>query len=899
MLLTTKLFIPIAGEPLVPRPRLLTKLDSGLTRRLTLVSAMAGYGKTTLVADWLQQRLAAINNPPPFAATWLSLDERDNDPARFLRYLVAAYQRIDPQIGSALMTQLQTPPLPAWETLMTQLLNDLAESAPRKLLVLDDYHLIDNPVIHDAIALLIEHLVMTTRADPPLPLARWRARRQLLEVRADELRFSREETAHFMERLWPGAFSADNLVAIEEQMEGWAAGLQLAAVSLAAVSLAERADVAAFLRSFTGSHSHIMDFLVEEVLERQPSHVQRFLLYTSLLDRFCAPLCDTLIALDDGAATQSAQSLLDYLTRNNLFLYALDEAQQWRRYHHLFADALRNRLQQTQPALLPALHEQAGRWFAEQGLLNEAIPHLLAAGDSEGAGCLIEREAEPLLRQGQHTTLQGWLEQLPATLVQAQPGLALVQARTLLVVNQLDAAEAHLRIAAASAVTNEHQGTMAAVAAGIALNRGDYGQAVELAQAALAQLPTASPLHSETLLHLGLAYSNRGDPASAERSYAEAVVASKRLGDQRTAVVALFNQGALLHSRGELRRAAAQYEEVIRYARSAGVAKMPQSAYAQLLLGDLWLEWNDLPKSAQLLEEARARLAQDGLMRMLTVAYVYLARLAWARQQRETAQHLLELAFQLVERHALPLRYAGPVWAFQARLWLAIGNLPAASGWAATCGLTADDATFALIHEERYVALAYVLHRQGQSADAARLIGRYRAQMAQEGRDNSVIVLAPLHAVLLDATGDRVQALKTLTSVLPQAATEGYVRAFLEVGASLTPLLTILCNRRQAPTVATLLRRLLDALALPAHNGAPATAMAHHHTHLDAPLEPLSERELEVLRAVAAGLSDRQVAEQLYLAVGTVKKHLNNLYGKLGVNSRTAALAQARAFHLL
>ena len=902
MLLTTKLFIPIAGEPLVPRPRLLTKLDSGLTRRLTLVSAMAGYGKTTLVADWLQQRLAATNNPTPFAATWLSLDERDNDPARFLRYLVAAYQRIDPQIGSALMTQLQTPPLPAWETLMTQLLNNLAESAPRKLLTLDDYHLIDNPVIHDAIALLIEHLpphdhlVMTTRTDPPLPLARWRARRQLLEVRADELRFSREETTHFMARLWPGAFSDDNLDAIEQQMEGWAAGLQLAAVSLA-----DRADAATFLRSFSGGHSHIMDFLVEEVLERQPPHVQRFLLYTSLLDRFCAPLCDALLAIDDGAATQSAQSLLDYLTRNNLFLYALDEAQQWRRYHHLFADALRSRLQQTQPTLLSSLHQRAGCWFAKQGLLNEAIPHLLAAGDGEGAGHLIEQEAETLLRQGQHTTLQGWLDQLPAALVAAKPGLALVQARTLLVVNQLDAAEAHLRIAGASADTHELKGTIAAVAAGIALNRGDYGRTVELAQAALAQLPTASPLHSETLLHLGLAYSNRGDPVSAERSYGEAVVASKRLGDQRTAIVALFNQGALLHSRGELRRAAAQYEEVIRYARSVGVAKMPQSAYAQLLLGDLWLEWNDLPKAAQLLEEARARLEQDGLMRMLTVAYVYLARLAWARHQRETAQHMLELAFQLVDRHTLPLRYAGPVWAFQVRLWLGAGNLPAASGWAATCGLAADDATFALIHEERYVALASVLHTQGQSAEAARLIGRYRAQMAQEGRGNSVIALAPLHAVLLDATGNRAQALKTLTSVLPQAAVEGYVRAFLEVGAPLTPLLTILSNSRQAPAVATLLRRLLDALASPAVNGTgrSAVVLGGNQTHLDALLEPLSVRELEVLRAVAAGLSDRQVAEQLYLAIGTVKKHLNNIYGKLGVNSRTAALAQARALHLL
>ncbi|MEZ4835658.1 MAG: LuxR C-terminal-related transcriptional regulator [Caldilineaceae bacterium] len=892
MLLTTKLFIPTAGDPLVPRPRLLAKLDAGLARRLILVSAMAGYGKTTLLADWLHQRA--------LAAAWLSLDDYDNDPARFLRYLVTAYQQLDDHIGGAVIAQLQTPQPPAWDMLVTQLLNDLAECRLSTVLVLDDYHVIEHEAIHAVLTLLIEnlppqhHVVMTARSDPPLPLARWRVRRHLAEIRAADLRFSQDETAHFLGHAWSGDVSTDALAVIAQRMEGWAAGLQLAALSLA-----DGGDLTTTLSSFSGDHAHVMDYLIEEVLEQQSAHVQRFLLYTSILDRFCAPLCDALLAADGAEdAPTSAAALLDHLARHNLFIYALDEAQRWRRFHQLFADALRARLQQTHAAQVPALHARAGRWFAAQGLVNEAIPHLLAAGDTETAGQLIEGESETLLRQGQHTTLQSWLDQLPDDLVRSTPGLALAQARTLLVINQLDAAEDFLAAAGGQAAGDPSHGPVAAVAAGIALNRGHYARTVELALAALAQLPADSPLRPETLLHLGLAQSNSGAPDAAERSYADAVTAGRRLGDQRTAVVALFNQGALLHSRGALRKAAAQYEEVIRYARSVGVAKMPQTAYAQLMLGDLWTEWNDVEKATQLVTEAADRLAQGGLMRMLTVAHVYQARLAWAQGQLDAAQRALAAAFEVVDQHTLPLRYAGPVWALQARLWLVTGNLPAAAGWAARCGLSPDDATFALVHEEMYVALAHVLHAQGRSADAAQLIGRYRAQMMQEGRGNSVIVLAPLHAVLVDATGDRDRALKTLKSVLPDAAEEGYIRSFVEVGAPLTPLLTILSRTRQSPAVATLLRRLLDQLA----STAPALIPAPPSPSGPAPsplVESLSERELEVLRLVAAGLSDRQVAEKLVLAVGTVKKHLNNIYGKLGVGNRTSALARARVLRLI
>jgi LuxR family transcriptional regulator, maltose regulon positive regulatory protein len=895
-ILTTKLYRPRTRADLVARPHLLNKLTEAARRPLTLVSAPAGFGKSTLLAAWLEESGGRV--------AWVSLDEGDNDPIRFWTYCIAALQTVEPALGADLRPVLLAPQLPAIETILTPLLNDLAAQSEPITLVLDDYHVIDAAAIHEAITFLIEHLpplthlVIAGRTNPPLPLSRLRARGQLAEIRAADLRFSGAEVAHLVQEVVGQPLSAPDLAALEARTEGWVAGLQLAGLSLRA-----RSDVSGFIQAFTGSHAYIIDYLVEEVLQRLPAETERFLIQTAVLDRLCGPLCEAVT----GAA--GAQRMLEQFERDNLFLIPLDTQRQWYRYHNLFADVLRHRLRQVQPALVAELHLRAARWLADNGWLPEAISHAFAAQVPEEAACLIEREAEATLMRGEYMTLQGWLGRLPEAVFQAHPRLCLFWASSLIITHDLEAAQRWLALAETAAgaeatpVETELLAEVAAIRAGIALNRGDFGATRASAEQALAALPERSQrLRGEVMLHLGLAQSWSLNPAAAVQAYAEAGRLALVAGDLHTALLALFNQGSQHFMQGRLQQAAATYRNALQIAAEQGAARIPITSALHRGLAELHYEWNELESAATHLQEALERGERGGLPRVMVLNDLALARLCFARGESAAALSAIDQALRLAEVHELPPRYASPPAAFQARLWLALGDQEAAAAWARAADLDLMGERNYL-YEAEYITLARVHLAQGRPGEAQALLAQLRAEAAAVQRVNSIIEILVVETLAWVGQGDRRQAGSVLERAVRLGLSGGYVRTFVDEGTVLQQVLGGLRTGVTEPALLAYIDRLCaafaplaEAVATPAKGTAPAPGLPPGVEPL---IEPLSERELEVLRFVATGLSDRQVAETMIVAIGTVKRHLNNIYGKLGVHSRTQALARARDLGLL
>lgn len=897
-ILTTKLYRPRPRADLVERPHLLERLAEAAHRPLTLISAPAGFGKTALLSAWLDQIAGRV--------AWLALDDGDNDPARFWAYVLAALQTVDSALGADLQALLLTPQPPPLDALLIPLLNDLAGLNQPLTLVLDDYHIIQAPVIHDAITFLVEHMPPTThlvlagRTNPPLPLSRLRARGQLAEIRAADLRFSADEVAAFL-RAATGASLADAAIAaLETRTEGWIAGLQLAALSLRG-----RADVAGFVQAFTGSHSYIIDYLVEEVLQRLPPETERFLVQTAILDRMSGPLC--------GAVTGQlgAQSVLEQLERENLFLIPLDTTRQWYRYHHLFADVLRHRLQQLQPASVADLHLRAAHWYEENQWLTEAIHHAFAADAPAEAARLIEQEAEPALKRGEYLTLQGWLRRLPEAAVMARPRLCLFWASTHVITHDLDAAQKWLAYAEttlaqqADPASDETRAEAAAIGAGIALNRGDFPQALMLAERALATLsPQSIRLRGDVLLHQGLALSWSHQPARAVRAYTEAGRLALQAGDMHTALLALFNQGSQHFMQGRLQQAAATYRQALQVAAERGAGRIPITSALHRGLAELHYEWNQLDAAASHLHEAVERGERGGLPRMMVLNDLALARLHFARGDTAMARATIDKAIRLVETHELPPRYASPPAAYQARLWLAQGNLDAAAAWACDVNLDMVGEPNSL-YEAEYLTVARVLTMQGRAPEARALLARLHAGATAVARVNSIVEILIVEALAWRKQGEPAQARTVLERALSLGMVGGYLRTFVDEGDELRAALSDLRRHTTDPVIGVYIDELLAAFApklasvIGADGDASPPVTPQAAPDVEPLIEPLTERELEVLRRVATGLSDRQAAEALIVAIGTIKRHLNNIYGKLGVHSRTQALARARELGLL
>jgi LuxR family maltose regulon positive regulatory protein len=910
----TKLSVPSTRASLVPRLRLSERLEEGLERKLTLLSAPAGCGKSTLLGAWASE----FSDSRPVA--WLSLDSADNDPARFWRYFVTAMDRLHPGAGDAALTLLGSAQAPPIEAVLNTLLNELANLPTNAVLVLDDYHVIESGPIHEALSYLIErlpprmHLVISTRADPSLSLARLRARGELNELRANDLSFTSGEAAMFFTRVMGLHLSAEDVAELERRTEGWVAGLQLAALAMR-----DHADVAGFIASFTGSNRHVVDYLAEEVLARQTEELRTFLLRTSVLDRMCASLCEAV------TAGGNHQEILEHLEHANLFVIPLDADRGWYRYHHLFADVLRQRLLQEHPDLLPALHKRASGWFEEEGLVTEAVHHALAAQDWVRAVRLIEASGMEVVLGQQVQTVLGWIEEIPEQLIRERPVLCTIRALALVFSNRPEAAEASLQQAErcllrGNPITDEARailGRAAVIRAAIARFSGDLERCVAMGCRALELLPETEATARERAAaksNVALAYQVSGDVAPAkERPLEEAIAAFRASG----ALIALLNGinflARLRTLQGRLRTAAATYEEAASVvSRQGGLQDLVNSAAYYVGLGDIQREWNDLDSAESHLRRG-TDLVAGALMvgaDVVTHGYLSLARLQQARGRGTDALATLEgFATQARQRDFFPL-FLGRGEAAKARLALAQGDLPAAVNWAEASGLGFDDEPN-YPREEQHLTLVRVLLAQAQNDamgsyldDALGLLDRLCKAAEGGGRMGSVIEILVLRALALQAQHESSEALATLERTLTLTEPEGYVRVFVDEGGPMETLLSeLLKRRRKGPRDArqhALLgyaRQLLAAFESPHTSTEPPVGRASESDQLL--LDPLTTRELEVLTLIAEGLSNPEIATRLFIATSTVKGYVHNIFRKLDADSRTMTVARARELHLI
>jgi LuxR family maltose regulon positive regulatory protein len=897
-LLATKLFAPRPQPGSVSRPRLLKGLNDGLARGLILVSAPAGSGKTVLLADWALRRPVA----------WLSLDAGDNDPARFWRYAAAALDRVRPGIARRVLSLLGPPPPSSFEGLVTALINELAAEPDQGevVLVLDDYHVIDARAIHASLTFLLEHrppelhLVLTGRADPPLPLARLRARGQLAEVRAAELRFTTEEAAALLrEAVGPDLALPDaSVAALATRTEGWAAGLRLAALSLEG-----RSDVAGFVETFSGSHRWVLDYLAEEVLERQPEPVRAFLLETSLLERLSGPLCDAVTGRTDGTA------MLEQVERANLFLVPLDEVRGWWRYHQLFADLLRARLRQQRPDRVVALHRNAAGWYERNGLADDAIRHAQAAGDAAWAARMIERQVDALLLRGERGTLERWVAALPAELVSSRPRLLLAQADMALSAGQVEAVERALDAAerafadaadepyepsvgrAASLVAN----VPAAIAfwrAYLAELHGDAERAIALDRQALAELDEGkSVVESIARLHLRAVELLRGALPDAERAFASSMAELRAAGEVYPALRACELLGHVQRAQGRLDAALGTYRQGLEIAATTGGPPLPVAGIAHVGLAEVAYQRGELGAALRHATEGIALCRQLAYPRPLAAGLATLARIRQAEGNLSGALEAIGEDWRVAPSRGVT-SLLNPVPALRARLLLAQGDLAAAVRWTQERGLSPDDEV-SYPREPEHLVLARVLLARDLPDRALELLDRLHALAAAQGRTGSVIEIQALRAVAMAAAGEQAGAVAALAKTLTPGYPKGYVRVFADEGAPMRALLgQLVAAQRSDPTAAGgvplgYLGRLLQAFEHQAAPGIPGL------------VEALSERELEVLRLLAAGKPNREIADELYVAVDTVKKHVTHIFEKLGAANRTQATARARDLGLL
>jgi len=949
-LLATKLTPPRVGAALVVRERLLLLLDGALSHRLTLLSAAAGWGKTTLLATWrnnfrfrildfglnnaaeqssIQNPKSQIENP---RVAWLSLDALDNEQPRFWAAVIAALRRCIPALGELALAMLHAPEPPPLSAILTALLNDLASVAQRvpMVLILDDYHLIEDQAIHEALTFFLEylpdklHLVLASRVDPDLPLSRWRVRGELLELRVADLRFSATEARTFFSLALGEALAEEDTLLLSQRTEGWIAGLQLAALAMR-----QREDRSAFVRAFTGSQRYLLDYIHEEILERQPLQVQRFLLQTAVLRRMNAALC---AALTEDA---TSQAMLEWLERHNLFVVPLDEQRQWYRMHELFREVLLARLQASEPELVPLLHQRAAEWYAAQGDLREAIAHALAAADFASAADLIERAAEGVWLSGEIATLCRWVMALPDAVVCAHARLVLTAALYLLnsVTQSGEAQRAAVRtqaeqmMARVEAALQQVDGAAlpetetALLQQRLRLLRGWYALIEAYAKADLAQmrsiwqqmqdLPIEDdlpwqmiPLSVTVHLREWLLRGSEGvvvlEPLLLEAK--QRVIPS---GD-RFATLKVMQWLAMIYlSIGRLRLLEQECVAALDLLQQIdGHAAL--GGFCRFFLARVLFERNELDEARSLLRQIihDAQLWQQGELEL--VGYSLLAEVELNAGNLVAAQQDLQEAEQLVQQHG-HTRYRSRMESLQVRCWLAEGNLAAASDWAAYVASHADAwNTPDHLPDFTVAALVWVYLVQHQYKEALKTLERFSTYLEQPENIGITIRFLALHVVALHYGGKCEQARAAAARLLALSEAEGYIRVYLEKGQLMHRVLQSLLraprNQRDGlpPAAIAFVRKLLalfDQEVQSAERRAqnhPTHALRSALERSHALLEPLTRREQEVLRLLADGASNQQIAAELVISLATVKKHVSNLLGKLGVESRTQVIARTR-----
>ena len=891
-LLETKLHVPRWRRGLVARPRLSERLSRGAKSALTLVSAPAGFGKTTLLAEWLAVAAAGGRS-----VAWLSLDQRDNDPVLFWMYLVAALKTAAPGDGAGALSLLQ-PPRPPGEAGLVTLLNDLDAVSDDVVLVLDDYHVIEEREVQDGMAFLLEHLppqihlVIGSRADPSLPLPRLRGHGELVEIRAADLRFTPDEAAAYLNEVMGLTLTAADVAALEERTEGWIAALQLAALSLQG-----REETAAFIAGFAGDDRYIVDFLAEEVLQRQPGDVQHFLLQTSILDRLSGPLCDAVTGQEGGKARLAA------LERGNLFLVPLDDRRRWYRYHQLFADVLHARLRDEWPDDVPGLHRRASAWYEQNDEPAEAIRHALAAQDFGRAADLVELAIPAMRRSRQEAAVLGWLELLPDEVVRVRPVLSVGFAGALLAGGQFEDVEARLldaegwldAPAAEMVVVDDEEfrrlpAEIELYRAAQALVRGDGPGTVRHARLALEISPADEHLgRASAAALMGLAFWASGDLEAGYSGYAECMAGLRRAGHIADTFGCAIALADIRRTQGRLGEAMRTYEQALQRVPEQGGPVLRGTADMYVGMSEIHRERDDLPAATQQLLRSQQLGEHNGLPQNRYRWRVAMARVREAEGDLGGALDLLNEAERLYVGDFFP--NVRPVPALRARVRVARGELGEALGWARERGLSvADDLSY--LREFEHITLARVLlaryaaeRAEASIQGATRLLERL-LRAAEEGqRTGSVIEILVLQALTHQAREDIPAALASLRRAVMLAEPEGYVRIFADEGP---PMASLLRAAAKQGTARNYVRRLLAAVNK-TEDGMPASQGL---------IEPLSERELDVLRLLGTDLGGPEIARELVVSLNTVRTHTKNIYAKLGVNNRRAAVRRARELDL-
>ncbi len=887
-LLATRFFLPLSPIACVSRPRLMDCLEEGLQVPITLVSAPPGFGKSVLLSEWIRQRVG-------LRAAWLSLEPSDHDWGLFFRYMVTAWQHIFPNAGEAALAELNAFPSPNRVALTNLLLNDLLAGqsitgADHSLLVLDDYHRIESAAIHETIAYLIEHLpphchlVLLTRANPPFPVARWRSHGRIVEIREDDLRFNPEESTEYLNHTMRLHLSEDQVETLQTRTEGWIVGLQMAALSLQG-----RKDPLEFVQTFGGSNRFVVDYLVEEVVRQQPEDIQQFLLVTSVLDKFSAPLCDALI----GVAAPYSQQTLEQLEKSNLFLIALDDQRQWFRYHHLFADLLRVRLQQTDPARIRRILCLAAAWFADQGLWRAAIQYALKSKNFDLGADLVERAILALGREFLFSGLKAIIELFPPDLVQSRPLLSLAKAVVMVEISRVTGIEPLLRFAeegiratVPSLVQNELLGAVYNVRVWAAVLLGDSARIKEACQQIARWLPDDAQANSQALTNLGNAYYFEGKFHLMDECWQQALELNLSTGDMHAALDLMENFGRMCCHKGELQRAEELFKRALRHLATE------QGNYPRILAA-AQRDYSDLLRERNQLEEAHATMTgslppneQCGYISGKGLGYLHLGRIMQAEGDLAGARSMLAKAQDLCRRHTVYPDMEALVQVFQARLCLNAGQAEQAWQVLETCLQTPCCAN-ELHREWMLIAQSRILVQTARPKEALALLAGRLESAKENGRGRNWMEICLLTALALRASGDQNQAHQVLKEGLAVAQSQGFRRIFVDEGDRMRDLLEefrVLFPQTEQSIFAAEILSIFPCKSVPERNQSIKTVGLY---------EQLSGRELEILHLVSQGASNSEIAARLVLSVGTVKTHIHNIFGKLGVRDRPQAIAKA------
>jgi LuxR family maltose regulon positive regulatory protein len=896
-ILATKLYVPPPRPKIVQRPRLIERLNQGLHHRLTLISAPAGFGKTTLVSECV----AGCGR----STAWLSLDEGDSDPTRFLTYLIAAFRTVAPNLGVGVWDALQSSQPPPIESILTALLNEISTIPDNFILVLDDYHVIDAKVVNDALIFLLEHLpqqmhlVITTREDPNLPLARFRVRNQLTELRASDLRFTPSEATEFLNKVMGLNLTTEDVSALENRTEGWIAGLQLAALSMQS-----QQDIHGFIKAFAGEHQYIVDYLVEEVLQHQPEPIRIFLLQTAILDRLNGSLCDAVTNQSGGKAR------LESLQRGNFFLIPLDDKRHWYRYHHLFADVLRMHLMTEQPGLVPTLHKRASEWCEQNNLTAEAIRHAISAEDFERAANLIERAVPEARRNRQETTLLGWLRALPDGVLQHRPVLSVHYAGTLLQTGQLDGvverlqqAERWLNIPADTqdqpvyVDEEDYQrltGLVSMYHAAIALIHADVTNTMKYARQVLEFAREDDDLlRGSASSLLGLAFWTSGDLETAYEMFSKGMGHLQKVGFISDVIGGSVTLADIKITQGCLHEAMSIYERGLQLATKQGTSALRGAADMHVGMSDLYREHNDLTTAEQHLLKSKELGELNWLPKNPYRWRVAMARIYEAHGDLDGALDMLNEAEPLYLSDFSP--NARPVQALKARVWIKQDKLEKALNWARERRLSIEEEP-SYLREFEQITFARILLSQYQSDhlisllhDAMELLERLLKAAEEGGRMGSVIEILILQALVHQLHVDIPTALSALGRALKLAEPESYMRIFLAEGASMAELIREIDARGILPNYT---RKLLSAFEVE-DQGLDVETPPSADPASASQIEALSQRELDILRLFKTELSGPEIAEELVIALSTVRTHTKSIYNKLKVNSRRGAVKRA------